>query len=206
MDVLVKGGPIMYFILACSIVMVTVFINRIVHFHRTQIDTQEFISGLRNELKARRITESISICDHTPGPIARILKAGIMNHDRGVESIRNAMDRVALQEIPRLERGSALLVNIAVITPLLGLLGTVFGLINVFQLIGGQAGMITGSQLAGGLWQALLTTAFGLAVAIPAYLAYNYLVTRIQKIVQEMDQSSAELVDALTEEELALVE
>lgn len=203
MEILVKGGPIMYFILVCSIFMAAIFINRIIYLHRMQIDTREFISGLRNELKARRVTEAISICEHTPGPIARIIKAGIINHDRGAVNIRNAMDRVALQEIPRLERGVSLLVTIAVVTPLLGLLGTVLGLINVFQLVGSQAGMLTGSQLAGGLWEALLTTAFGLAVAIPAYLAYNYLVVRIQNMVQEMDQSAAELVEVLSEEDLA---
>lgn len=199
MNVLISGGPIMFFILVCSIAAMFIFISKIMHFHRAQIDTQEFISGLRNELKARRVTEAISICEQTPGPVANMLKTGIINHDRSTDVIKGAMEKVALQEIPRLESGISLLASIAVVAPLFGLLGTVLGLINVFQVIATSSGMITGMELANGIWIALLTTAFGLAVAIPVYIAYNYLVTRTKRNIQIMEQSANELVGILAE-------
>lgn len=200
MEIFVKGGPIMYFILICSVAAVTIFINRVLSLHKAHINRQEFMAGLRNALKAKRITEAVSTCAQTPGPVANVLKAGIMNHDRGINVIKETMEGVSLHEISRMERGIPLLATIAVISPLLGFLGTILGLMNTFGKMVAQGGLLTGTDLASGIWQALFTTAFGLSVAIPVYLAYNYLVTRVERIVGDMEESATELVNVLTEE------
>lgn len=197
MDILIKGGPIMYLILLCSITMFCVFIVKIIQLHKAQIDTKEFLSGLKNELIAKRITEAVGICDDTPGPVTAILKAGIMHHEEGKAGIQAAMEKTSSHEIARMEQGVTLLATIAVVSPLFGLLGTVFGLMNTFQNITAHGGLITPIALAGGIWQAMLTTAFGLTVAIPSYIIYNYLVSRIQRIVRDMEESSAELIGIL---------
>ena len=202
MELFIKGGPIMYFILICSISAVAVFINRIINLHKAQIDKQEFMAGLRNELKARRITEAVSICAQTPGPVAGVLKAGIMNYDRSINVVKEAMEKVSLHEVSRMESGISLLATIAVVSPLLGLLGTIFGLMDTFGKMTVQGGMLTSSNLASGIWQSMLTTAFGLAVAIPSYLAYNYLVVRVKRVIGDMEEGATELVSVLLEEEV----
>lgn len=197
MDILLKGGPIMFFILACSIIAVAISINRIIHLHRAQIDINEFMVGLRNELVKKRITEAVSICGETPGPAANVLKAGITHYEDGVTGMEAAMRKASVYEIARMERGITGLATIAVVSPLFGFLGTVLGLISTFQRMTAQGGFLTSPELTGGMWQALLTTAMGLAVAIPTYIAYNYFVSRINRIVRDMEAVSEELVGIL---------
>lgn len=197
MEILVKGGPVMWFILLCSIVMIAVFVGKIIYLHRAQIDTKEFLAGLRNELIAKRITEAVGICDDTLGPVANMLKAGITHYEEGKIAIEAAMEKVSVREIARMERGISTLATIAVISPLFGLLGTVFGLMNTFQKINIQGGLILQQDLAVGIWQAMITTAFGLSVAIPSYIAYNYLVGRVKRIAMDMEESSADLIGIL---------
>lgn len=200
MDIFIKGGPVMYFILICSVTMAAVFIVKFIHLHKAQINTREFLSGLRNELIASRITEAVGICEETPGPVAGILKAGITHYDEGKTGIESAMEKASTHEISRIEQGISILATIAVISPLFGFLGTVFGLITTFQKMTVQGGLMVPSELAVGMWQALLTTAFGLSVAIPSNMAYNYLTGRVQRLVRNMEESSAELVAILCTE------
>jgi biopolymer transport protein ExbB len=195
------GGPLMYPILLCSIIFLAILIERLYHFRRAEIDTKEFIAGIRNILKKKKIAEAISICDETPGPVAHIVKAGILKHDRPKEEIKETIDDVGLHEIPRLEKNLNVLATVAHISPLLGLLGTVLGMISAFQKIQSESGRVNAADLAGGIWEALITTAAGLSVAIPAYVAYNYLVSRVNSLVLDMERSSTEVLDLLTSKE-----
>jgi len=200
MELFIKGGPIMYLILLCSITVIAVFLNKAIYLHKAQIDTQEFLSGLRNELIAKRFTEAIGICEDAPGPVPSVLKAGIAHYEEGKVGIEASMEKISVYEIAKLEKGIPLLATIAIVAPLLGFLGTVLGIISTFQTIEIQGGLITSPELAKGIWQALLTTAFGLATAIPAYFAYNYLVSRVQRMMRDMEASAADLVGILAVE------
>ncbi|MCD6459610.1 MotA/TolQ/ExbB proton channel family protein [bacterium] len=197
LDILIKGGPIMYLILLCSIIAVAVFLERLIHFHKASIDTGKFMSGLRNILRNRNYTEAITICDETPGPMAYTLKVGIMAHSKPREEIKEAMQDASLYEIPRLERKLVILGTIAHLTPLLGLLGTVSGMINAFKAIVNNPGPVNPTLLAQGIWEALITTAAGLVVAIPTFVAYNYLISRVNSIVVEMEKASTEVANLL---------
>ncbi len=188
----------MYPILLCSILFVAILIERLYHYHRAQIDANEFISGIRDVLRKKEIAEAVSICDNTPGPVAHIVEAGILKHDRPREEIKETIGDAALHEIPRLEKNLNVLATVAHISPLLGLLGTVLGMIGAFQEIQRQSGRVNATDLAGGIWEALITTAAGLCVAIPAYVAYNYLVSRVGALVLDMEKSATEVVDLLT--------
>ncbi len=196
-----SGGYVMYPILLCSILFVAILIERLFHLHRAQINTNEFVAGIRNILKKGNIAEAVSICEDTPGPVAHVIKAGIMKHDRPKAEIREAIDDAALHEVPRLEKNLVVLATIAHISPLLGLFGTVLGMIQVFDKIKKLAGHTDPVQLAGGIGQALITTAAGLAVAIPVFVAYNYLVSRVGALVWDMERTATEVVDLLTETE-----
>ncbi|MCK4248215.1 MAG: MotA/TolQ/ExbB proton channel family protein [Candidatus Omnitrophica bacterium] len=201
-DIMQKGGPLMWCIFICSVITLAVFIERIWHLYRARIDTQRFVDGILTILKRNKIMEAVEICEHTPGPIAHILKAGIMKHDRPRTEIREVIEDAASHEIPRLEKNLAVLATIAHVSPLIGLLGTVTGMIKAFQTIqqeSAAARPVMAGQLAGGIWEALITTAAGLGLAILAYIAYNYFVNWVNGFIVDMEKSATHLVDVLSE-------
>src|SRR5712675_431512 len=194
-----NGGPVLWLILFASAVAVIVFIERFLHCHRAQINSTEFLNGVRNVLKRDNIVEALSICDATPGPVARLVKTAILNRDHGRERVREALEEAGLAEVPRLEEKLNLLATIAQLAPLLGLLGTVLGFIQTFMLMQ-HSGLHTHYvTLSDGIWQALICAAAGLAVAIPAHAAYNYLVSRVNSIVLDMERAATEIVNIVTE-------
>src|SRR5881394_1834846 len=164
---LAKGGLVMWLLLATSAVAIAIFIERVLHYHRAQINSSEFIAGVRTVLKRDNIVEALAICDATPGPVARLVKTAILNRDRGREGVREALEEAGLLEVPRLEDKLNLLATIAQIAPLMGLLGTVMGFMSMFNELQLAGTFATPNQLAGDIWQALICMAAGLAVAIP---------------------------------------
>jgi biopolymer transport protein ExbB len=193
------GGPMIWLIVAASAVAVVVFVERVLHFHRAQINSMEFLNGVRNVLKRDNVVEALSICDATPGPVARLVKIAILSRERGRDGVREALEEAGLAEVPLLEDKLNLLATIAQITPLMGLLGTVLGFIRIFSRLEAQGTLAHLEALSGGVWEALICTAAGLAVAIPAYAAYNYLVSRVNAIVLDMERSAAEIVGIVCE-------
>lgn len=192
-----QGGPLMWLILLNGIIAIGIYLEKWFSYHRAHINTTDFLNGIRNALKRGNVTESVALCDETPGPVAEVVKAGINNRERPREEIREAMEDAARVEIARLERRLVVLATIAQITPLLGFLGTVFGMITMFKVIQLQQ-LPSPGQLAGGVWEALLTTAGGLVVAVPTYVGYNYLVSRVQNIVLDMERAANEMISFLT--------
>ena len=192
-----------WLILIAAAVALVVFVERVLFCHRSQINSAEFLNGVRTVLKRDNVVEAISICDATPGPVARIVKTAILNRDKGRERVREAVEEAGLTEVPLLEERLNLLATIAQIAPLLGLLGTILGFIDIFQWQLQQNGLyahISGEHsLAAGIWQALICAAAGIAVAIPAHAGYNYLVSRINKIVLDMERAAGEIVNIVTE-------
>jgi len=186
-------------ILAASAVAVAVFIERTLHYHRAQINSVEFLNGVRNVLKRDNVVEALAICDATPGPVPRLVKVAILNRDRGREGVREALEDAGFLEVPRLEEKLNILATVAQIAPLLGLLGTVLGMIQVFTKVEDAGLQAHIGQISGGVWQALICTAAGLAVAIPCYAGYNYLVGRVNAIVLDMEQISTEILNLVTE-------
>ena len=189
----------LWLIIIASSVAVVVFIERVLHFHRAQINSMEFLSGVRNVLKRDNVVEALSICEATPGPVARLVKVAILNRDRGRDGVRDALEEAGLTEVPPLEDKLNLLATIAQIAPLMGLLGTVMGFIQIFSKLEAAKTMATSEMLAAGVWEALICTAAGLAVAIPCYAGYNYLVNRVNTIVLDMERAATEIVNIVAE-------
>ena len=199
---LTQGGPVIWLILLAAAVALATFIERVLYCHRSQINSAEFLNGVRTVLKRDNVVEAISICDATPGPVARIVKTAILNRDRGRERVREAVEEAGLTEVPLLEERLNLLATIAQIAPLLGLLGTILGFMDVFRQLqsDGLYAHISGEHsLAEGVWRTLICAAAGIAVAIPAHAGYNYLVSRINKIVLDMERAAGEIVNILSE-------
>ncbi len=194
-DVLSNGGIILWMILFLGFVALAVFLEKLLYLHRVQINTAELVRGLQNTLKKGNMLEAISHCDDTPGPSAQILRSVIMSHEQGDGNPSRAVDEAALGEIPRLESRVSILATIAHICPLLGLFGTVIGMISVFGHLSelGASG-INITELSGGIKKALYCTAGGLAVSIPCHLAYSYLFSRIQGIILDMEKAAVEMI------------
>ena len=201
-ELIQKGGPVMYPIILCSIIAFAIVMERLYHLYKAKIDTKDFMSNVDITIKRNRIAEAIKICEKTPGPIAHIVKAGVMKHDRSRQEIRESIEDAGHQEVPMLEKHISLLATIAHVSPLLGLLGTVTGMVKAFQIIQEKSASfnpVSPGDLAGGIWEALLTTVAGLIVAIPTVVAYNYLVNKVDEFVLEMERSATEVTNILTQ-------
>jgi len=196
---LANGGPVIWLILIAAAIAVVTFIERALFCHRSQINSAQFLNGVRNVLKRDNVVEAISICDATPGPVARLVKAAILNRDKGRDRVREAVEEAGLVEVPRLEEKLNLLATIAQIAPLLGLLGTLIGFIRVFMKLQADGLYAHINTLSGGVWESLICAAAGIAVAIPVHAGYNYLVSRVNKIVLDMEQAASEIVNIVTE-------
>src|SRR5947209_5588183 len=196
---LAHGGVMLWLLLLVSAVAVAIFIERFLHFHRAQINSTEFLNGVRTVLKRDNVVEALSICDATPGPVPRLVKTAILNRDHGRERMREALEEAGLAEVPRLEEKLNLLATIAQLAPLLGLLGTVLGFIRTFSLMQNAGLNAHVGQLSTGIWEALVCAAAGLAVAIPAHAAYNYLVSRVNSIVLDMERAATEIVNIVAD-------
>ena len=193
------GGWMIWLLFIASSVAVAVVAERILHYHRAQINSMEFLAGIRNVLRRDNVVEALSICDATPGPVARLVKIAILNRDKGRDGVREALEDAGLVEVPQLEDKLSLLATIAQLSPLLGLLGSVLGFIDMFRVLQEAGAHAHLEQLSGGIWKALISTAVGLAVAVPCYAAYNYLVNRVNVIVLEMERAATEILNIVTD-------
>lgn len=193
---------VLFIIIGCSILSFTIFIERLLHLRKSEINTNSFIINIRKTVKEGNIVDAVQICDTTGGTIANIVKAGLLKHNRDKERIEHAMEISGLVEIAQLEKNAKILSIIAYVAPLIGLLGTVLGFIQAFSEMR-LSGLvdISATRIGEAMEYALVTTAAGLVVAIPSILAYNYIVSRIEDFVLEIQTASSEIVDLLTSPE-----
>lgn len=201
LQIIKLGGPVMGVLLFLSVVAATVFFQRFLSLHRAQIKTSDFLKGIYNVLNRQSVVEALSICKETPGPVAQLVHAALLHQDEGRAKIEEAIQQAGVAEITRMERSMGLLLTLAHIAPLLGLLGTVLGLMQMFMTMQVQAPLVQAGDLAGGMWQALVCTAAGLSIAIVAYGGYNLLVGRVSSITLDMDRSASELLAFLSDRE-----
>ncbi len=200
LGILARGGPVMWLLLAVSVAGLVLFVERTLFFHRGQIRSTAFLDGIKNILAKRRLMEAITVCEETPGPVAAMVKAALLHHDAGEQKLRLAVQEAALTEIPILERRVASLAAIAQAAPLIGLLGTVLGMMATFQAFSQGGNYAAPGTLAAGMWQALLTTAGGLAIAVSAHLGHHFLTGRIRALVRDMEWVGNEIMRHLLTE------
>lgn len=182
----------------CSIFSFGIFIERLIFLSKSDTNTDILILNLRKAIQDNNLIEAIKACETIEGSVARVLRAGLIKHNRPREQIENAMEMAGLIEVANLERNAKILSVIAHIVPLIGLLGTVIGFIQAFSEMK-MSGLvdISANQIGEAMEYALVTTAAGLVVAIPSVIGYNYLVSRIEGFVLEMQTTSSEIVDLL---------
>ena len=187
----------MWPLVVLSLLGFILFIERTLYLHKNHIRTDPFLSGVKNLLSKRRLVEALTVCEETPGPVVNVIKAALVNHDKDAEQIRSAVQAAALIQIPNLERRIGSIGAIARISPLLGLLGTVVGMIQTFYELQVHGAYAHVGVLAGGIRQALITTASGLAIAIMATLAYHFLSSRVRAMIHEMEWAANDIMEFL---------
>lgn len=197
-ELLRQGGLIAWIILGCGIVALMLFLERLLSLHRARIKSEDFIAGICNNLQRGNVKEAMAICDDTPGPVAVIVRAAILNRQGDKDSIRTAIESAGRTEISRMERRLSILATVAQVAPIFGLLGTVLGLVKSLQVMKAAAPLVQPVDVMGGLMQALVTTAVGLAVAAPCYIAFNFLTGKVEKIVIDMERASSDIMAFLT--------
>jgi biopolymer transport protein ExbB len=200
LDYMQKGGPLMWLILLCSIISITVFSERLLYFHRANIHLGEFLRGIANLIQRRNFAEAMHECAATPGPVARVVHAAIIRHDAPRSELKEIVQEAGQLEVPKLEEKLTILSTIAFVTPLIGLLGTVTGLIDAFVSISSQSsGFANSTDISGGIYKSLLTTAAGLVVSIPSSVAYSYLSARINSVMHDIERAGIEVVNLISD-------
>jgi biopolymer transport protein ExbB len=194
----VQGGGFMYPILGCLVVGLGFSIERLWTLTRASMNTKQFILKVKDALQKGGVEEAMKVCENTRGSIASVFHAGLLRADEGVDAAEKAIMAYGAIEMGFLERGLIWISTFITIAPMLGFTGTVQGMIEAFDAIA-EAAQISPAIVANGISVALLTTLFGLIVAIILQIFYNYFVARIDKLVADMEESSIELIDALYE-------
>ena len=190
-----RGGPVMWPLLALSVLGLTVIFWRWWALRQATAGVPAFMKELRGTLVTGDVPKAIAVCDRQPGPVASIVKAGLIRAGRTKEEIELALQDASAHELAVLERGLPLLATIAMIAPLLGFLGTVTGMINSFDALA-SVGLNNPAAVAKGISEALITTAAGLIIAIPVQMAYNFFVTNVNHIVRNMESAANVVLDA----------
>ena len=202
-DYYLKGGPTMHPMLLCSIIGLVVIIERAIVLHRVKVNTAQVFGAVRQALMKHNLKEAIAVCDAHPSPISDTMRAGLLRYGKATPEIEKAMESVALHEISKLERGLWVLATVANVAPLFGFLGTVTGMIQSFGVLA-EVGLGNPKAVAGGIAQALITTAYGLSIALPVQAAFNYFTSRVANFALDMETSSAMLVETFNEIECLL--
>jgi len=195
-DLIVKGGIFMYPIIFCSIVALAVLMERLWILRRKQIIPDDFVRHVEELLKKQKVSEAVFTCQTDASSIAKIFLAGLKNAQKGMWLVKEAIEERGSREATILEKNVGILSTIANLTPLLGLLGTVSGMIKTFNAISIH-GIGNPAPLAGGIAEALITTATGLCVAIPTLVCYRFLKDKASALVFEMEENSIRLIDLM---------
>ena len=198
-ELLLKGGWVMIPLALLAVLTIYVFFERFFVIRATARIDPTFLNNIKDLIYHGNIDGAITLCRNTDTPIARILEKGLRRLGKPIQQIEAAIENAAKLEVARLEKNLAVLATISGAAPMLGFLGTVTGMIQAFFKISTAGQNVDPAMLAGGIYEALITTATGLAIGIMAYVGYNYLVTKIENIVYEMELQLMEFLDMLQE-------
>ena len=198
-DIIFKGGIMMIPIFLLSLAAVYIFVERLRTLKQAIASPDEFMTQIKDLVLKGDLSAAKVVCAQSDTPMSRMIEKGLVRIGSSLKNIQASIENVGKIEIYRLEKNLSLLATIAGAAPMLGFLGTVMGMINAFMSIAQEEGAVSPKMLSAGIYEAMVTTAAGLVVGVLAYLAYNYLITRMQKIIHSMEYSSIEFVELLQE-------
>jgi biopolymer transport protein ExbB len=194
-----KGGPIMWLILVCSVLASAVFLERVLYFRRISVKVGELMRGLAVLIRARNFGGAQMEAAATNGPVQRVIQSAIVHNDAPREELKEIVQEAGQLEVPKLERRLGMLATLAFVTPMLGLLGTVAGLIEAFSTMSAASGLASSAEISNGIYQALLTTAAGISVSIPTAICYAYISSRVNSTMHDLERAGIEIVTLIME-------
>jgi biopolymer transport protein ExbB len=198
-DLISKGGPLVWLLLGCLAFAGAIFLERLAYFHRASMNVGEFLGGLGGLIRRKNFAEALHECIATRVPAGRVIHAALLRHNVPREQLKEIVQEAGQLEVPRLERFLSILNAIAHSAPLLGLLGTMVGLLDSFTNLSAAQGIASTSEVARGLYQSLVTAALGIVVAVPAYLAYAFLTAKVRSIMHELERAGIEIVNLIVD-------
>lgn len=198
-DLTLKGGPIMIPIGLCSVVAIYIFFERLSTINKANKNPDTFINQIKDLVQRGDVSGAKLLCNQFDTPIARMIEKGVVRIGSPLKTIEASVENVAKLELFKLEKNLSVLATIAGAAPMMGFLGTVTGMVGAFIAIAQEEGSVSPKLLANGMYEAMVTTVAGLVVGIIAYLGYNFLITRVSKMVHKMEYTSIEFLDLLQE-------
>lgn len=197
LDLIFSGGRLVWLLVGCSVVSFAIFLERYLYFHRATINVPQLLEGLANLIRRRNFAEAMHQCALAPGPVPRVMRSALMRHDYSRDYLRDIVQEAGQLEVPRVERSLRVLLTIAYVAPLIGLLGTLLGLLDTFGHVNGGVGAATSLSLADGVYRSLVTSASGLIVAIPSYVLYAFLVSRAKNLLHDIERGGIEIINLI---------
>lgn len=196
-ELISKGGPLVWLLIGCLCFAVAVFMERVAYYHRASMNVGEFLAGLSSLIRRKNYAEALQECMATRVPAGRVVHAALLRHHLPREQIKEVVQDAGQMEVTRLERFLSILNAISHVAPLIGLLGTMVGLLDSFTNLSSANGMMTPSEVARGVYQSLVTSALGLGVAIPSYLFYAFLAAKSRTIMHDLERAGIEIVNII---------
>lgn len=198
-DLIVKGGFMMYPIILSSFIAIYIFIERFLTINKANEDPEQFMGRVKELVLKGDINGARLLCSQNQSPVARMIEKGISRIGSPLKTIEASIENVGKLEVFKLEKNLSSLATIAGAAPMMGFLGTVIGMVEAFMAISQEEGSVSPKLLSSGIYTAMITTVAGLIVGILAYLAYNFMVTRVQKVIHKMEYTSIDFIDLLQE-------
>ncbi len=198
-DLAIKGGFMMIPIILCSFVAIYIFVERVLTINKANQSPEAFIGRIKEMVLRGDVNGAKLLCSQFDSPIARMIEKGVARIGSPLKTIEASIENVAKLELFKLEKNLSILATVSGSAPMMGFLGTVIGMVSAFIAIAQEEGSVSPKLLSSGIYTAMITTVAGLVVGIMAYLAYNYLVTRVSKVVHKMEYSAIEFIDLLQE-------
>lgn len=196
-ELISKGGPLVWLLIGCLCFAVAVFLERLSYYHRATMNIGEFLAGLSSLVRRKNYAEALQECVATRVPAGRVIHAALLRHHLPREQIKEVVQEAGQMEVTRLERFLSILNAIAHVAPLIGLLGTMIGLLDSFTNLSSSNGVMTPSEVAKGVYQSLITSALGLVVAIPSYLFYAFLSAKSHSLMHDLERAGIEIVNII---------
>ncbi|BCU79622.1 MotA/TolQ/ExbB proton channel family protein [Luteolibacter sp. LG18] len=202
-----QGGPLVWVLLVLAFVGAVCVVERLFFFHRARINVGDLLVGLSNHVRRKAFAEAQHEAARAPGPVARIAHSLLLRHHLVRSDLRDVAQEAGQLEVPRIEKNIRLILGVALLAPLVGMLGTLLGMVDTFQRVSEQGGYAGPAELAGGVFQALITSVMGLTVAVPMYLFYLYFLGRAKRLVHRIERAGIEMVNLISDarEETAIV-
>lgn len=194
LNIFQMGGAMMIPLAVIAFIAIIIFLERFFYLHKGQISAVEFVDGIKAVLKKHRLLEAITICDESVGPVPRVVKVALLNCEQSDEIMSQSVNAAALNEFALIDRRVASVALIAKIAPLMGLMGTILSLLQIFYTMSKSGDYATVSQFSTYIYSALLSTAFGLLIAICGWVAYSFLNSRVRALAHDIDWAANDIM------------